>query len=142
MVSTSPTTRAASPSAAEVGADTSDRPLRVVVGAVGERSAVLAVRGVADRIGIWALRDAVSVSIRVGVQLLELDLTHLRALDGSGARILEEAASSLRARGGHLVLRGMSDDVRAVLEEAGIACGDDPPAPPVPSLPDESLSDG
>jgi anti-anti-sigma factor len=53
-------------------------------------------------------------------QIIELDLTAVAHCDSSGLSLLVEVREALGASGGQLVLRGVSDHLRRVLEITGL----------------------
>jgi anti-sigma B factor antagonist len=93
---------------------------RVAVRASTDRTAVLALRGEVDLASAAELRNALTVSIKVGVRHLILDCAELTFLDASGVGALVVASTDLRARGGKLVVRNPSVPVQIVLDAAGL----------------------
>lgn len=77
---------------------------------------------------LW--REALEAARAEGPPELELDVSGLDYCDGSGAALLVALRRAREARGGRLVVRGMDEDLRRLLELVEIPEGGAAPAPP------------
>jgi anti-sigma B factor antagonist len=87
---------------------------------------VLHAEGEVDIMTAPMLGDAIEASYRVGPRVI-VDLGRLRYLDGSGVRVLENAAQAHRTR---FVVVGSSREIQRVFEVLGLIAA----LPVVPSL--------
>jgi anti-anti-sigma factor len=66
------------------------------------------------------LQQACAAAIEPGPATLRLDMSEVTFLDSTGISVLVQAHKQLDAQGGTLVLHGLSDHARRVLEVAGL----------------------
>jgi anti-anti-sigma factor len=90
------------------------------VGADLSRRTTIELAGDLDLTGVQPVRDRLAGLDLQRRQIIELDLTQVAHCDSSGLTLLVEVREALGACGGQLVLHGVSDRLRRVLEITGL----------------------
>lgn len=84
----------------------------------GDGAAVVALEGELDLATAPQVRDAVFDAIAVNGERVAVDMTGCTFIDSTGLRILIEAARKVQENDGKLVLVGLHDQPRKILELA------------------------
>ncbi|NAZ78268.1 STAS domain-containing protein, partial [Kineococcus sp. T13] len=87
----------------------------------GEGTAVLVLREECLRQGVGTLRRELAEALEAGTRTLVVDVCQVRDLSSTVVALLLRAKRCCRARGGHVVLRGLSRAEVDVLHRTGLS---------------------
>lgn len=96
-----------------------EQPLTIQIHQEGSE-AILTLQGELDPHTAPMLADEIELLLHDGVMSIVLVLSGLGFVDSSGLRVIITADRDLVEKGGHLVLRAPSENVRRLLEITGL----------------------
>lgn len=84
-----------------------------------EQGTVIALKGRLDTDNADKFEDEVTSKIE-GVQHLTMDLSELSFISSAGLRVFMQAAKNVAEAGGTFIVKGATDEVKAVFEMTGL----------------------
>jgi anti-sigma B factor antagonist len=86
----------------------------------GDATTIVRATGEVDLATSPQLREALDRTIASGTPIVRLDMTGVTFLDSSGISVLVDAQQRLQEVSGQLVLHGVGDHIKRVLEISGL----------------------